>query len=145
MFVTDSYCNRNDDLRMEMFPGEEMRGYILNVRKMSVRIDFENGMIDINLNNYFTVGKLKKKLCRKYYLGLDIILTANEKRITSSDLLIQFYEEDFWIHVNVFRELTMVGLRRIKYHINFQEEIFEVEAMVCNAWNRMFKYITSIC
>jgi hypothetical protein len=32
----------------------------------------------------------------------------------------------------------MVGLRRTKYPINFQEEIFEFEAIRCNAWNRKF-------
>jgi predicted nuclease of restriction endonuclease-like (RecB) superfamily len=42
------------------------------------------------------------------------------------------------MYIDVFGELTMVGLRRTKYQINFQEEVFEFEAIIYNAWNRKF-------
>jgi hypothetical protein len=43
VFITDGFWNRNDIMKVEMFLGEELREYLLGIRKVNVRVNFENG------------------------------------------------------------------------------------------------------
>jgi hypothetical protein len=45
-----------DDMKGEMFRKETIRVYLLDKRTVIVKINYENGIIDMNIKNYQTIG-----------------------------------------------------------------------------------------
>jgi hypothetical protein len=70
------YCN---DMKLEMFCGETLRGYVMENKFIFKKINYKNGAVDMAIENQSTIGDLKKKLCKCYCLGLDIIITYAKK------------------------------------------------------------------
>jgi hypothetical protein len=43
---------KHDDMKGEMFRKETIRGYLLDKRTVTVKLNYENGVIDMNIRNY---------------------------------------------------------------------------------------------
>jgi hypothetical protein len=99
------------------------------------RVNYGNGKIDISIENCKTVGELKKKLCKCYRLGKDIIIVDNEKRILDENLILQMHPEEVWICLNGGGTLIDVTLSKIEYEIILNGSVHNFMAIVCNAWN----------
>jgi hypothetical protein len=41
----------------------------MDKRSVIVKINFDNGAVEVSMKNYQTIGKLKRKLKKKFYLG----------------------------------------------------------------------------
>jgi hypothetical protein len=79
-------------MKVEMFPNEVFKGYLIDKRIINVKLKYENGEIDINVKYYQTIEGLKRKFCKKYCLEKDLILTDEEKRVIGSQRMIQNYD-----------------------------------------------------
>jgi hypothetical protein len=63
---------------------------IFNGKRTIIRqINYGNGKYEICMKNYQTFGKLKKKLCEKYCLGMNIGVADEEKRMIDVDLILE--------------------------------------------------------
>jgi hypothetical protein len=86
-------------------------------RTIVKKINYDNGSIEINMKNYQSVGKLKKKLRRKFCLGMDTFIADQEGRMIVVNLLMQKYNGEFRLFLDNFGELTEMKLIRANYVI----------------------------
>jgi hypothetical protein len=80
IFVEEEFWMRSNDFKVEISSGETIKRYLLDKRTVMVKIGYENGVIVVNMKNYQTIGKLKRKLYKKFCLGADIIFADEEKK-----------------------------------------------------------------
>jgi hypothetical protein len=127
-----------DDLKIEMLNDNEVMGYLMEKKIVFKRNNYGNGVLEVSMKNYQSFGKLKKKFCKRYCLGIDIVITDEEKRIIDINLLIQEYDDELRIDLNNFGDLIEVKLIRTNDVIDFVGKMFEFGTNICNAWNRTF-------
>jgi hypothetical protein len=76
-----------DDMKIEMFCGNKIQGYLLDQKMLSVKINYGGGSFKGSVRNYQTIEKLTKKMCEMYSLGKDVIITVEEGRVYSSKII----------------------------------------------------------
>jgi hypothetical protein len=134
-FKDTIYCN---DMKAEMFCGEVLRGYVMERKFIMKRINYDNGKIDLSIENCTTIGQLTKKICKCSGLGKDIIAVDNEKRILDENLILQMHPEEVWICLNDGGTLIDVILSKIEYEIVLNGSVHNFMAVV---WS-FNKYLT---
>jgi hypothetical protein len=50
-----------EDMKIEMFSGETIHGYLLEHRPLPIKVTYINGSFNMTVNNYKTVKKLERK------------------------------------------------------------------------------------
>jgi hypothetical protein len=130
-------------MKVEMFCGNQIQGYLLDQNNLSVKINYGGVSFRIPERNYQTIEKLTKKMCEMYSLGKDVISTDEEERVYSLKIILEYCPEEFWICINHMGNLVKVELKRIKYEIIKKEYVHGFSALICNAWNYLAlrKYI----
>jgi hypothetical protein len=122
-------------MKLEMFCGETLRGYVMNKEFIFKKINYRNGSIEMAIKNCRTIGQWKKKVCKCYGLGMDIIIVDSERRVLDENLILQKHPEELWICLNDSGSLTEIELSKIEYEIILNGSVHNFMAVMCNAWN----------
>jgi hypothetical protein len=143
MFEDEVALPYPDEMKVEMFCGNPIQGYLLDQKILSVEINYECGSFRVPARNYQTIEKLTRKMCAMYSLGKDVIITDEECSVYSSKIILQYCPEGFWICINHMGNLIRVELTKIEYEIIKKDYIHSFYALVCSAWNYLTlrKYI----
>jgi hypothetical protein len=90
---------------------------------------------------------MKKRLCRKYGLGSDIIITDEENRSYNYDIILEYLPGEIWLCIQNHGILMKASLKKIEYEIVKGSDCYHnFYAMVCSAWNRavLLNYINML-
>jgi hypothetical protein len=79
-----------------------------------------------------------EKICRKYCLEENLILTNIESKIPNDKVLMDGIECDMLMKLKYNSFVMDIELKRRKYVIIFDGREFIFEAICCNTWNRVF-------
>jgi hypothetical protein len=64
-----------DDMKIEMFSGNPIGGYLLDQKLLTVKVNYVGGSVEVPVKNYKTFKGFANKMCRMYGLGNDVIVT----------------------------------------------------------------------
>jgi hypothetical protein len=108
------YCRT---MKLETFEGETLKGYVLERRFILKKVNNGNGSLDVSIEDCRSIRQLKKKICKSYDLGKDLIIVDAERRVLDKDLILQMYLEELWICLNDQGSLINISRPKIEYDI----------------------------
>jgi hypothetical protein len=94
-----------------------------------------NGHLDVSIEDCKSINQLKKKICKCYGLGKDIVIADAEKRVLDENLIIMVHPEDVWIYLIENGSLADVSRTKIEYEIILNGSVHNFKAVMFNAWN----------
>jgi hypothetical protein len=126
-----------NDMKIEMFCGEIIKGYLLEIKELCVAVLYKGGQIELKMQNYENIAKLKKKICRMYGLGLDVAIIDQEGRMLDRDLILEkYFPNPLILCLEKSNKLINLEMNRIQCDIIIDGSIHNFHIVVCNAWNR---------
>jgi hypothetical protein len=125
-----------EDMKIEMFSGETIHGYLLEQRPLPIKVTYINGSFNMTVNNYKTVKKLKEKICKLYGLGSDVVITDEEERSYNQNIIFEYLTNEIWLCIQNSRTLIKAELKKIEYEIMKGDSYQNFYAVIFSAWNR---------
>jgi hypothetical protein len=113
IFKDESAIPYPEDMKLEMFCGQPIRGYLLEQRSLSVKVRYNEGFFTMEVFNYKTVQGFKKKMCRLYGLGSDVVVTDEENRSYRNEIIFEYLPNEVWLCIQNSGLLMKVSLKKI--------------------------------
>jgi hypothetical protein len=76
-FSDPMYCR---DMKLEIFEGETLKGYVVGKKFVIKKVNYANGYLEVSIEDCRSINQLKKKICKCYGLEKDIVITDAEKK-----------------------------------------------------------------
>jgi hypothetical protein len=124
-----------DDMKVEMFYGNPIKGYLLEQKLLSIKVNYNEGSFKVPIRNYKTMKDFVKKMCRMYDLGRDMVVTDEEGRVYNLNIILKYCLEEVWICINNNGILIRAELKRFEYEIMKNDHYHSFDAMIFSAWN----------
>jgi hypothetical protein len=87
----------SDDMKVEMFCGSPMQGYLLEQRHLFIEVNYVGGSFQVPVRNYKIIKGFQKKMCMMYSLGKDVVITDEENRSYNQNIIFEYCPEEVWI------------------------------------------------
>jgi hypothetical protein len=136
IFENESAIPYPEDMKIEMFCGQPIQGYLLKQKPLSIKVKYVDGSFNDSINNYKTIRGIKKKICRLFGLETDIVITDDENRSYNYDIIFEYLPDEIWLCIQNSGSLIKAEIRRIEYEISKGDSYHNFNAMIFTAWNR---------
>jgi hypothetical protein len=115
----------------------------LKKKTLSIKVNYVGGSFNVPAKNYKTIAKFTKKMCRRYSLGKDVVITDEECRVYNLNIILEYCPEELWICIVNNGSIIKVELKRFEYEIFKDSYYHNFNVMICSAWNYLTlrKYI----
>jgi hypothetical protein len=110
---------------------------MLDHKPLEIKVNYTDGNFKISVNNYKTIGEFKKKICRLYGLGSDIIIADENNRIYNQNIIFEYCPEEVWLCISNSGMLYRAELKRFEYEVMKNDSYHNFNAMIFSAWNRL--------
>jgi hypothetical protein len=142
-FEDESAIPYPEDMKIEMFCGQPIQGYLSDQRSLSIKVRYIDGSFNVTVNNYKTIQGIKKKMFRLFGLGSDVVITDEENRSYNHNMIFEYLPEEIWLCIQNSGSLFKAELKRFESDILKGESYHNFNAMIFSAWNHaaLIRYI----
>jgi hypothetical protein len=107
---------------------------IFEIKLINYTLEFDGGEADIESNNNQTVFELEQLIRKTFYLGKNIKLFANMKKINKNNY-IKIFEKFQMVYKNIDKQYSMCEMIERKYEVTVRDKSFIFVGKFFNGWN----------
>jgi cell fate (sporulation/competence/biofilm development) regulator YmcA (YheA/YmcA/DUF963 family) len=107
---------------------------IFEVKLINYTLEFDGGEADIESNNNQTVSELEQLIRKTFYLGKNVKLFANMKKVNKNNYIKNFQKFQM-VFKNIDKQYSMCEMIERKYEVTVRDKSFIFIGNFFNGWN----------